>query len=98
MSPYDPIGMISITFSPEIKKHVRFTSDDSTRYALVNAPMSEWIVERVDVRLVIEQLYRRGLIMGADAVVRFNVSMKPMSNGDLLYFAAEVSGFAIKRK
>lgn len=36
LSPYDPIGMISITFSPEVKKHVRFTSYDSTRYALVN--------------------------------------------------------------
>lgn len=96
--PYDPVGVISITFSPEVKKHVRFTNYDSTKYTLVLAPSSEWIVERVDVRMVIEQIYRLGIKMGADAVVRFNIGMKPMTNGDLLYFASEVSGFAIKRK
>jgi hypothetical protein len=96
--PYDPIGMITVTFSPEVKKHIRFTSYDSTKYTLASSLSSEWIVERIDVRMVIEQLYRQGIKMGADAVVRFNVSMKPMTNGDLLYFASEVSGFAIKRK
>jgi hypothetical protein len=98
LSPYEPIGVIRISVFPEVKKYASFTAYDVKKYALVRGVPRDWLVENVDLRAVIDEAYRVGSKMGADAIVRFLVDMKPMTNGEITYATYEVSGFAIKRK
>jgi hypothetical protein len=98
--PYDPMGVVRISFFPEVKKYEREPGYDPSKYTLVRAAASKqaWLVENIDVRTVIDEAYRLASKMGADAIVRFSIDMKPLTNGEITYASYEVSGFAIKRK
>ena len=58
---------------------------------------STWLVERVNLREAIDSIYVYALKMGADAIIRFKIDRIPQTDGSLLFYYYEASGFAIKR-
>lgn len=58
----------------------------------------EWKIDAVDAEEAIEEMYKKAVGMGADAIIRFEIKSTYYMNGTMYVPGYEVYGFAIKRK
>ena len=64
--PYESIGMIKVSFYPEVKRLASVTSFDRGKYDETTG-VRTWLIEKIDVRAVIDAAYKQAFNMGADA-------------------------------
>ncbi len=90
---YQSIGMIRIDVQPATKK-VDYSVPIDTKTWSVHL---DWLVENLDIKMVIDEAYKAATKMGADALTDFSLSSRVMVEGYILVPTYEATGFAIKR-
>lgn len=95
---FESRGVIKVQVIPQVKKlDFVYERVDQTAWVQLGPPSSVWVAERLDSKSVVEEVYKAATNMGADAVVRFEVSTREIRNGEILVPIYEATGFAIKR-
>ena len=93
---YQSIGMINITFWPEVLKKGD-KPDPAKSYRTTFSAGNRWFIERLNMQTAIDSMYSKATEMGADAVIRFNANYKTKRHAMMTIVGIDVTGFAIKR-
>lgn len=91
---YESIGILKTIIFPAVK-HTKTQVQSPGADPYLKA---EWKIDKVDAEEAIEEMYKKAVEMGADAVVRFELRGTFYLNGLMYVPGYEVYGFAIKRK
>ena len=94
---YESIGIIDVKIYPQTEyKEANSTEEDENDS--FKRGSNKWIYYIVSTQEVLDSLYNRASIMGADAVVRLIIQDFDVNYGKVSAVGKRASGFAIKRK
>jgi len=93
---YDAIGLINATIIPEIKsaKH----KEEIEGYYTTVSGLGYAFIEKVNPTMAIDEIYKKAVGMGANAVINFKSTSTQISVEGFSIPTYELTGFAIKRK
>lgn len=97
LGEYESIGQIDISFFPEALRidPVTYGAYDSKK----NYLQGTWLIQKLDVDSLVNEVYKYAKDMGSDAVINFKVgSTSKIMDIDLDLPGLSFTGFAIKRK
>jgi len=98
LGEYESIGILEVEIYPDIKEGKK---QGSNQYGTSNyGENTEWLYNLVQTKEVLDSLYSIGKRMGADAVVRLEITDAARERSGFMYPipGKRASGFAIKRK
>lgn len=96
--PYDAIGLVEITYIPNISKAPSVTRPDQMRgYRIMKAGTTFYYVELPDIDKLLAEMFNLADGFGADALSNFKITKETVYNGNVPIETVKVSGFAIKR-
>jgi len=97
LGKYESRGMVSFIVTPEANLVDVHDLEEDVNYSV--GAIRVWVVEEIDINDVIKGMYDRCILMGADALVNFDVDTQeniiPSTTQPITQYT--VSGFAIKR-
>ncbi|MBW6491968.1 MAG: hypothetical protein K0B15_12325 [Lentimicrobium sp.] len=96
LSEYESIGQIDISFYPEALRidPVTYGLPDKNSYL-----QGTWLIRKLDVDSLVNEVYKYADHMGADAIINFKVSStSKIMDVSLDLPGISFTGFAIKRK
>jgi len=96
LQPYEAIGLIELEIIPEVRKIQPTDSSKGWKFQPGEYPV--WWIEKIGTDFILNEIYQRASMMGADAIVRLKIETVEKPHGDLMVPVHYVSGFAIKRK
>lgn len=98
LGDYESIGLIKVYVWPAVKKYERGMNLADENWEKRGSGEEVWLIERIDMKTIIDEAYKKASAMGADGIVRFNVTSSVDWSSPLSMPYYEVGGFAIKRK
>lgn len=94
---YESIGLVEITFLPEIREVKQDNSPDIKGYNRRQFGSSTYYIEVADTERIIREMFELADDMGADALSRFEINPVSVQNNGFEIPSIKISGFAIKR-
>lgn len=94
---YDAIGLVEITFIPNIRRTQQQNPPRLEGYRLIEFGSDVYYVELPDTERLIEEMFEVASDMGADALTRFSIDGETLNNNGFQVSTIKVSGLAIKR-
>ena len=91
---YESIGIVKTIIFPAVKHSKEQKQKESGDFYLDE----NWVVEDLEANEAVDELYKRAVSMGANAVTKFDIRRTEYMNGYVVVPGFEVTGFAIKIK
>jgi len=93
---YESIGQINVEIIPNVlpSSYNEVIGNDRVK----KTGKTYWKVQKINPQEVLDELYKKATVMGADALVRLKFDNIEKFNGAIYFNSLMASGFAIKRK
>jgi hypothetical protein len=98
LGEYDSMGVVNIQFMPKILRAANSTFNPPPGYSLLVTAGGNYLIEKPNTQIIIDEMYKLATEMGADAVIKFEILPSSLNNEGTQINTIMATGFAIKRQ